>query len=374
MQSDALVLFGATGDLAKKKLFPALHELVRRGRIVDTRIIGFASSDWDDEALRQHALEGIKQFGSHFDQEAYERLASLMRYVKGDYRDPSSYEALKAALDGAQCPTHYLAVPPSLFVTVVENLGHSSCATNARVVVEKPFGRDLQSARELNRAVLAVFPEESIYRMDHYLGKEAVQNLLYLRFANSIFEPIWNRDHVRSVQLTMAEKFGVEGRGRFYEEVGTLRDVVQNHLLQTMGLVAMEPPLAMDGESIRDEKEQLFRAIRPLTPTDIVRGQYRGYRGEPGVAKDSDVETFVAVRLWIDSWRWADVPFLIRAGKAMPITATQLVVEFHRPPVRVFERDDDDYHRTNYVRFRLGPVEVGVAIGARSKAPGEELR
>jgi glucose-6-phosphate 1-dehydrogenase len=374
MQSDALVLFGATGDLAKKKLFPALHELVRHGRIVDTKIIGFASSDWDTEALRQHALEGIKQYGRHFDQDAYDKLASLLVYVKGDYRDPASYEALRIALDGATCPVHYLAVPPSLFATVVENLGRSGCAQTARVVVEKPFGRDLESARELNAAVLAVFPEEQIYRIDHYLAKEAVQNLLYVRFANSILEPIWNRDHVRSVQLTMAEKFGVEGRGRFYEEVGALRDVLQNHLLQTIGLVAMEPPLAMDGESIRDEKEQLFRAMRPISPEEIVRGQYRGYRDEEGVAKDSDVETFVAVRLWIDSWRWANVPFLIRTGKMMPVTATQVVVEFHRPPVRVFERDDDDYHRTNYVRFMLGPDEVSVGIGARSKTPGEELR
>jgi glucose-6-phosphate 1-dehydrogenase len=374
MQSEALVLFGATGDLAKKKLFPALHELVRHGRLVDTKVIGFASSDWDTEALRQHALEGIKQYGAHFDQETYDKLAALMTYVKGDYRDPTSYEALKQTIGESTCPTHYLAVPPSLFATVVENLGHSSCAQGARVVVEKPFGRDLETARELNEAVLSVFPEDSIFRIDHYLAKEAVQNLLYLRFANSIFEPIWDRRYVRSVQLTMAEKFGVEGRGRFYEEVGALRDVVENHLLQTIGLASMEPPLAMDGESIRDEKEQLFRAMRPITAEDIVRGQYRGYRNEEGVARDSDVETFVAVRLWIDSWRWAGVPFLIRAGKMLPVTATQLVVEFHRPPVRVFERDDDDYHRTNYVRFMLGPSEVSVAIGARSKAPGEELR
>jgi glucose-6-phosphate 1-dehydrogenase len=374
MQSEALVLFGATGDLAKKKLFPALHELVRHGRLVDTKVIGFASSDWDTEALRQHALEGIKQYGAHFDQETYDKLAALMTYVKGDYRDPASYEALKQTIGEFSCPTHYLAVPPSLFATVVENLGHSSCSQGARVVVEKPFGRDLETARQLNKAVLSVFPEDSIFRIDHYLAKEAVQNLLYLRFANSILEPIWNRRYVRSVQLTMAEKFGVEGRGRFYEEVGALRDVVENHLLQTIGLASMEPPLAMDGESIRDEKEQLFRAMRPITAEDIVRGQYRGYRNEEGVARDSDVETFVAVRLWIDSWRWAGVPFLIRAGKMLPVSATQLVVEFHRPPVRVFERDDDDYHRTNYVRFTLGPSEVSVAIGARSKAPGEELR
>src|SRR5689334_11332446 len=374
MQSDALVLFGATGDLAKKKLFPALHELVRRGRVHDIPIVGFASSDWDTESLRQHALEGIKQFGAHFDQEAYDKLASMLIYVKGDYRDPASFATLKEALGGAQCPTHYLAVPPSIFATVVENLGKSGCASGARVVVEKPFGRDLQSARELNQAVLAVFPEESIFRIDHYLGKEAVQNLLYFRFANSILEPLWNRDHVRSVQLTMAESFGVQGRGRFYEEVGALRDVVQNHLLQTIGLAAMEAPSGIDGESIRDEKEQLFRAMRPLQPDDVVRGQFDGYRDEDGVDPGSDVETFVAVRLFIDSWRWAGVPFLIRAGKHLPVTATQLVVEFHRPPVRVFEQDDDDYHRTNYVRFRLGPDEVSVALGARSKAPGEELR
>src|SRR3954451_19193943 len=305
MQSDALVLFGATGDLAKKKLFPALHELFRRRRIPDIPIVGFASSDWDTDTLRQHALDGIKQYGKHFDQDSYDKLASLLTYVQGDYRDPASYEVLKGALGEGHCSTFYLAVPPSLFATVVEDLGKSSCALGGGVLDEKPFGRDLESARELNNAVLAVFPEESIYRMDHYLGKEAVQNLLYLRFANSILEPIWNRNHVRSVQLTMAESFGVEGRGRFYEEVGALRDVVKNHLLQTVGLMAMEPPLWMDGESIRDEKEQLFRAMRPLTADDIVRGQYRGYRNEEGVANTSDVETFVAVRLFIDSWRWA---------------------------------------------------------------------
>jgi glucose-6-phosphate 1-dehydrogenase len=374
MLSDALVLFGATGDLAKKKLFPALHELIRRRRIPDIPIIGFASSEWDTSMLIEHALEGIKQYGRHFDQDAFDKLASLITYVRGDYRDPASYEVLKQALGESHCPTFYLAVPPSLFVNVVENLGHSGCARGGRVVVEKPFGRDLESARKLNEAVLAVFPEEAIFRMDHYLGKEAVQNLLYVRFANSILEPIWNRNHVRSVQLTMAESFGVNGRGRFYEEVGALRDVVQNHLLQTIGLMAMEPPLGMDGESIRDEKEQLFRAMQPLAPDDIVRGQYRGYRNEEGVSPTSDVETFVAVRLFIDSWRWAGVPFLVRTGKCLPVTATQLIVEFHRPPVRVFERDDDDYHRTNYVRFRLGPDEVSVALGARSKAPGDELR
>jgi glucose-6-phosphate 1-dehydrogenase len=374
MHSDALVLFGATGDLAKKKLFPSLHELVRHGKLVDIPIIGFASSDWNTDALRQHALDGIKQYGSHFEQDAYDKLAGMLQYVRGDYRDPASFQALKEALGGAEHPTHYLAVPPSVFATVVQTLQASGCAEGARVVVEKPFGRDLKSAQELNAALLDVFPEQDIFRIDHYLGKEAVQNLLYFRFANSILEPVWNRNYVRSVQLTMAEKFGVQGRGRFYEEVGTLRDVVQNHLLQTIGLVAMEAPSGIDGESIRDEKEQLFRAMRPLSSDDVVRGQFRGYREEDGVAPDSDVETFIAVRLMIDSWRWAGVPFLLRAGKNMPVTATQLVVEFHRPPVQVFARDDDDYHRTNYVRFRLGPDEVSVALGTRSKAPGEDLR
>jgi glucose-6-phosphate 1-dehydrogenase len=369
-RADALVFFGMTGDLAHKKIFPALYNMARRGEL-NVPVIGVASSDWNVEQLRDRARDGIEHFGGGVqDEQAFGILAESLQYVRGDYTDLMTFKELKKALGGARLPLYYLAIPPSIFSEVIENLGRSSCATNGRVIVEKPFGRDLASARQLNDCLHGVFPERSIFRIDHFLGKEAMQNILYFRFANSFLEPIWNRNHVRQVQITMAEDFGVQGRGRFYEEVGALRDVVQNHLFQTVALLAMEPPVGSDVEDLRNAKEQLFAGMRPLTRHDLVRGQYDGYRSEEGVAPDSDVETYAAVRLFIDSWRWADVPFYIRAGKSLPITCTQVRVELHRPPQRVFAAYEELPRDSNYFRFRLSP-QVQIALGARVKAPGE---
>jgi glucose-6-phosphate 1-dehydrogenase len=368
-RSDALVIFGVTGDLAYKKIFPALHTMTRRGSL-DLPVIGVARSEWTVEALKARVRESVEQHatsGGRVDRRALNQLLGQLRYVSGDYRDDSTYAALKQALGDAQRPLHYLAIPPNLFATVVESLGKSGCASHARIVVEKPFGRDLASARALNATIEQVFDERHIFRIDHYLGKEAVQNLLVFRFANTFLEPIWNNHYVSSVQVTLAERFGVVGRGRFYEEAGAIRDVIQNHVLQVVGFLAMEPPALTLRESISDEQTKVFRLMRPFSPDCLVRGRYRGYLDEEGVARDSQVETYAAVRLYIDSWRWEGVPFLVRSGKRLAITATEVLVTLKRPPLVKLSPGE-----TNYVRFRLSP-EVTIAIGARIKRPGDEL-
>ena len=374
-RSDALVFFGATGDLAYKKIFPALYAMTKRGHL-GIPVIGVASSSWSVDDLRRRAHDSIEEHGGGIDdKDAFEMLGQAMRYVDGDYRDPETFKAIGSTLHdvNSKRSAHYLAIPPSLFPTVVEGLGKSGCAKDARVIVEKPFGRDLASAQELNRVLHSVFAESAIFRIDHYLGKEAVENLLYFRFANSFLEPIWNRNYVESIQITMAESFGVQGRGRFYEEVGALRDVVQNHLLQTASILAMEPPVGGEVESLRNEKEKVFSAMRTLKPRDLVRGQFNGYRDEDGVAADSDVETYAAVRVFVDSWRWNGVPFFIRAGKSLPMTATEVIAKLHKPPQQVFDEEEIDPDDQNYLRFRLGPDQVAIALGCRAKVPGESF-
>jgi glucose-6-phosphate 1-dehydrogenase len=368
LPSDALVFFGATGDLAFKQIFPALLALVERHDL-HIPIVGVAKAQWNLEQFKQRALDSVKASG-HYSEAAFGKLARLLGYVDGDYKDPKTFADLRAAIDGAKRPLHYLAIPPAFFATVVEGLAGSDCATSARVVVEKPFGRDLQSAQELNAILEAHFPETSIFRIDHFLGKEPVQNILYTRFANFFFEPVWNRNYVNAVQITMAEDFGVKGRGAFYEEAGCIRDVVQNHLLQVLACLTMDPPRLQVPDSGRDEKSRVLKAVRPLTPKDLVRGQFNGYRQEKGVAADSDVETYAALRLFIDTWRWADVPFFIRAGKCLPVTATEVIVDFKRPPRETFGETITGIG--DHLRLRLSP-EVVIALGMRVKQPGEHM-
>jgi glucose-6-phosphate 1-dehydrogenase len=366
--SDAFVFLGATGDLAYKQIFPALYGLVRDEGF-HLPIIGVAKAGWDLDRLKARAKDSLEHHGG-YDQETFERLINLFHYVDGDYNDPNTFTELRNVLGAAQHPLHYLAIPPSLFAVVAENLAKSGCADNARVVVEKPFGRDLASAHALGQTLHQYFPEENIFRIDHYLGKEPVQNILYTRFANPIFEPIWNREHIRSIQITMAEDFGVEDRGKFYDEVGALLDVVQNHMLQVVCNLTIDPPTGEDYDGVRDRKSELMRAIRAVKPEDVVRGQYEGYKKVPGVAPGSQVETFVAIKIEIDSWRWAGVPIYIRAGKMLPVTCTEALIEFKRPPKETF--GELVPNTSAHMRIRVSP-DMTIGLGVRVKTPGERM-
>ena len=369
--SDALVIFGVTGDLAHKMIFPALYAMVKRGSL-NVPVIGVAFPKWSLERLHRRATDSIKRSGGIDNKRAFQHLLSLLKYVSGDYKDPGTFTAIKEVLGKARRPAHYLAIPPSLFETVIEGLGAANLAQNARVIVEKPFGRDLVSARELNQVAHSVFPEDSIFRIDHFLGKEAIMNILYFRFANSFLEPIWNRNFVASVQITLSENFGVGKRGAFYETAGCLRDVIQNHLFQVVALLAMEPPASRDFGAVHSEKAKVFQAMRPLAPDDVVRGQYAGYRDEQDVAKRSDVETFCALRLYIDSWRWEGVQWYLRSGKYLPDTATEVLVELKPAPQRLFADSAPLTGRSNYLRFRLSP-DPAIALAARVKLAGQDF-
>lgn len=365
-QSDALVFFGATGDLAFKKIFPALQSMVKRGHL-DVPVIGVAKAGWNLDQLRQRARDSVEKHGG-IDAVAFTKLCNLLRYVDGDYNDPHTFQAIRQKLDGAERPAHYLAIPPLLFETVVEQLAKSGSSQGARVVVEKPFGRDFSSAQGLNRILHSVFPESEIFRIDHYLGKRPVNNVVIFRFANAFMEPFWNRNYIESIQITMAEDFGVQGRGAFYDQTGAIRDVVQNHLFQVLSNLAMEPPVRTDSETIRDEKVKVLKAIQSLDAKNLVRGQFRGYRQEGGVRSDSNVETFAALRLDFDSWRWKGVPFYIRAGKCLPMTCTEVFARFRKPPTIL----KDSIVSNNHMRFRISP-EMAIAIGATAMSAGEVL-